>query len=98
MFNPITKGATALPGFPSADDIVESYVTRRGITLDDVDWYVVFSDFKIAVILEQIHRRHLAGTTTGEGFDDIGSMVAPLLDRALERASRSGSPALRATR
>jgi aminoglycoside phosphotransferase (APT) family kinase protein len=97
MFNPITKGATALPGFPSADDIVASYVARRGIQVDDVDWYVVFSDFKIAVILEQIHRRHVAGTTAGEGFDDIGAMVAPLLDRALECASRSGHRALRAT-
>ncbi|RYJ04827.1 MAG: phosphotransferase family protein, partial [Actinomycetales bacterium] len=34
--NPITAGATAQPGFPSAHDIVEGYARRRGIGLDDV--------------------------------------------------------------
>jgi aminoglycoside phosphotransferase (APT) family kinase protein len=95
LHNPITKGATALPGFPRADDIVNLYAQRLGGDIDHLDWYVVFSDLKIAVILEQIHRRHLAGTTTGDGFDDIGQMVGPLLERALERSSRSNDSALR---
>ena len=93
--NPITQGATALPGFPNADDIVDSYARRLGAEVDRLDWYVVFSDLKIAVILEQIHKRHLAGTTMGEGFDDIGDMVGPLLERAMERAARSDDPLLR---
>lgn len=97
LHNPITQGATALPGFPTADQMVEMYCGRRGLLVDDIDWYVVFSDFKIAVILEQIQRRHLDGTTAGSGFDDIGEMVEPLLDRALERASRSSHRALRAS-
>lgn len=95
MHNPITQGATALPGFPTADQVIELYASRHDVVVDDIEWYVVFSDFKIAVILEQIHRRHLAGTTAGTGFDDVGDMVAPLLDRALDRASRSTIPALR---
>lgn len=84
--NPITAGATAHPGFPSASEVVEAYATRRGIDVEGLDWYVVFADFKIAVVLEQIHARHVQGHTVGEGFDDIGAMVGPLLGRALERA------------
>ena len=95
-FNPITNGATALPGFPGVRDVIEGYARRRDLSIDDLDWYVVFADFKIAVILEQIHSRHLRGTTVGEGLDDIGDMVGPLLARALERASASADPLLRA--
>jgi aminoglycoside phosphotransferase (APT) family kinase protein len=93
--NPITAGATAHPGFPSVDEIVAAYADRRGIELDELDWYIVFADFKIAVLLEQIHARHLQGATTGDWFDDIGAMVEPLLARALERSSRAGDPRLR---
>ncbi|TWH14944.1 hypothetical protein L618_003500000280 [Rhodococcus rhodochrous J45] len=54
----------------------------------------MFADFEIAVILEGIHTRHLQGHTAGDGFGDIGEMVGPLLERALERASRSSVPGL----
>lgn len=95
FYNPITRGATALPGFPRAAEIVDMYAERLGAPVDQLDWYVIFSDLKIAVILEQIHRRHLSGTTTGDGFDDIGDMVGPLLERALERSARSQDATLR---
>lgn len=95
MHNPITAGATAHPGFPSSDQIIEKYAHRRGIDIDDIDWYVVFADFKIAVILEQIHARHLQGTTVGAGFDGIGDMVGPLLQRALDKSSTASDPSLK---
>lgn len=88
--NPITAGATALPGFPTRDELVHTYLTARDIDVADIDWYLVFADFKVAVILEGIHARHLKGHTEGEDFDGVGAMVGPLLDRALERASSSG--------
>lgn len=87
--NPITAGATALPGFPTRDELVDVYLNARGIDVVDIDWYLVFADFKVAVILEGIHARHLQGHTEGEDFAGVGAMVDPLLNRALERASRS---------
>lgn len=93
--NPITAGATALPGFPTRDELVQRYVTARGIEVPDIAWYMVFADFKIAVILEGIHARHVQGHTVGEGFEGIGEMVGPLLDRALEIASASTVQGLR---
>lgn len=89
FFNPITAGATAMAGFPTRDEIVEAYVRARGIDVGDIDWYLVFADFKIAVILEGIHARHLQGHTEGADFENVGEMVGPLLNRALERATRS---------
>ncbi len=94
--NPITAGATALPGFPSRDEVVARYAALRGIDVAELDWYRVFADLKIAVILEGIHARHLQGHTVGEDFERVGDMVVPLLGRALEVASTSSVPALRA--
>jgi aminoglycoside phosphotransferase (APT) family kinase protein len=95
FYNPITAGATALPGFPTRDEVVARYATLRGIDVADLDWYMVFADFKIAVILEGIHARHLQGHTTGEDFAGVGAMVGPLLGRALQIASASSVPGLR---
>jgi aminoglycoside phosphotransferase (APT) family kinase protein len=92
--NPITAGATALPGFPTRDQVVQTYLAARQIDVTDIDWYLVFADFKIAIILEGIHARHLQGHTEGDDFAGVGAMIGPLLNRALERASSSGVPGL----
>lgn len=94
--NPITAGATALPGFPTRDELVAAYLSARDIDVDDIDWYLVFADFKIAVILEGIHARHLQGHTEGEDFAGVGAMVDPLLDRALGGRPAPPSPLWRA--
>jgi aminoglycoside phosphotransferase (APT) family kinase protein len=93
--NPIVEGATALPGFLSRDQMIEGYAARRAVEPDAIDWYVVFADFKVAVILEGIHARYLRGHAVGEGFETVGDMVGVLLDRALARASASAMKELR---
>jgi aminoglycoside phosphotransferase (APT) family kinase protein len=84
--NPVTGGLTAVAGFPSRAEVLERYSKQRGIELPETDWYVVFADMKIAVILEGIHARYLGGQTVGAGFEDIEEMVGPLLKRALDLA------------
>ncbi|MGW4480298.1 phosphotransferase family protein [Rhodococcus triatomae] len=93
--NPITRGLAALDGFPSRDEMVERYAVTRGIDVPEIDWYVVFADFKMAVIMEGIAARHANGETVGEGFDGVADMTATLLARALDQASRSSVAALR---
>ncbi|HEY1135104.1 MAG TPA: phosphotransferase family protein [Nocardioides sp.] len=95
IHNPITAGATALPGFPDRRTLLATYAERCGIEVSDVEWYVVFADFKLLVILEQIHARHLQGTTVGSGVDDLGPMVPLLLERALAGAGAATDPRLR---
>jgi len=94
-FNPISAGATALPGFGSRESVVGRYAERRGVDVGCLDWYMAFADFKLAVILEGIHARHLQRQTVGDGFEGVGAMVDPLLERALAIASASSIPALR---
>jgi aminoglycoside phosphotransferase (APT) family kinase protein len=92
--HPITAGSTTLEGFPTRDELVEHYAAARGIEVPQVTWYRAFADLKIAVILEGIHARHRAGHTVGEGFDGIGDMTAPLLDRALALTSAGSASTL----
>jgi aminoglycoside phosphotransferase (APT) family kinase protein len=89
-WNPLTRGVTAMPGFPTASEMLEGYALRVGLDdMSDVDWYISLADLKVAVIFEQIHVRHEAGQTVGEGFDGFGHMVEPLLRRALDRMRTS---------
>ena len=44
--------------------------------------------FKLAVIAEGIHQRHLAGLTVGSGFESVGGAVEPLLRQGLAELDR----------
>jgi aminoglycoside phosphotransferase (APT) family kinase protein len=89
--NPITGGLTAAAGFPNRAEVIERYVARRSLQVDDIDWYLIFCQYKLAVILEQIHARYVAGHTVGDGFENVGDMVGVLLDTAMEQISSSSS-------
>jgi aminoglycoside phosphotransferase (APT) family kinase protein len=75
-------------GYPDADELVEHYASVSGRRIGDLGWYDAFAAFKLAVILEGVHRRYLQGATVGAGFESIGSLVAPLA--ALGRARLAG--------
>jgi aminoglycoside phosphotransferase (APT) family kinase protein len=70
-------------GYPSFEELVDAYSERMGAGVPELGWYRAFAAYKLAVILEGIHFRFLAGDTVGEGFDQIGSLVTPLADEGL---------------
>jgi aminoglycoside phosphotransferase (APT) family kinase protein len=70
-------------GFLTADEMVARYDAHAGRDLADLDWYVAFGYFKLAVIAEGIHHRYVDGQTVGEGFAHFGPAVGGLLDTAL---------------
>ena len=83
---PVTGGqypATSAEGFPDSEELVRMYAAVTGRDVSRLGWYVAFGSFKLAVIAEGIHYRHSQGLTVGAGFDGIGDIVAPLVQRAL---------------
>jgi aminoglycoside phosphotransferase (APT) family kinase protein len=82
-------------GFASRDEVVELYAKETGRDVDNLDFYVVFAFYKLAIIVEGIAARYRMGKTLGEGFEHMGQMVKSLVDEALEQANRSSIPALR---
>ncbi|MEY9926491.1 aminoglycoside phosphotransferase (APT) family kinase protein [Catenulispora sp. GP43] len=73
-------GLTNHEGFPHSREIVDRYQAATGLIVDDLDWYIAFSHYKLAVILEGIHYRHERGLTLGEGFERAGAAVPALVE------------------
>jgi aminoglycoside phosphotransferase (APT) family kinase protein len=71
-------------GFLTTGQMVAHYGERSPRGLAQLDWYVGFGYFKLAVVAEGIHHRFLDGKTVGSGFDHFGAAVPRLLDAALE--------------
>ncbi|WDZ89094.1 phosphotransferase family protein [Nocardiopsis sp. HUAS JQ3] len=74
--------ATSAEGYPSPEELVGMYAAATGRDVSRLGWYVALGCFKLAVIAEGIHFRHGRGLTVGAGFDGIGEVVAPLVERA----------------
>ena len=58
-------------------------------TSTQLDFYVVFASYKLAIIVEGIHARYLMGKTLGEGFEHMGALVDGLVGEALQQADAS---------
>jgi aminoglycoside phosphotransferase (APT) family kinase protein len=75
----VSDGMGPHNGFPAMDTLVERYAARTGLDATPLPWYIALGYYKLAVICEGIHARHLAGQTVGPGFDRIGELVPPLV-------------------
>jgi aminoglycoside phosphotransferase (APT) family kinase protein len=73
---------TSVRGFLTRREFAGRYAELTGFDLTDLDFYVAFGCFKLAVILEGIHARFLQKATVGEGFEQIGASVPVFIDRA----------------
>jgi aminoglycoside phosphotransferase (APT) family kinase protein len=84
---------SVMPGFPAAqgflgpDQLVERYAGQTGRQLDELDWYIAFGYFKLAVIAAGIHARYLQGKTVGSGFEVFGRLGDTTLVAAAEHLS-----------
>ncbi|MBI2914075.1 MAG: phosphotransferase family protein [Chloroflexi bacterium] len=95
---PLSVGGSAvilLPGFPTWEEAAARYEQKSGHDLSNLDFYVVLAHFKLGVILENMHRRFLAGGTVGPGFEMIGQQAQLLGQRGLAIADASPVAALR---
>ncbi|MFI6321008.1 phosphotransferase family protein [Nonomuraea sp. NPDC050556] len=77
--------ATSSTRFPDRTALAERYAARSGRDLSELPFYLALAYFKIAVIAEGIHARHLQGATVGRGFDAIGKSVPTLVQNGLEQ-------------
>ncbi|MFE0591299.1 phosphotransferase family protein [Micromonospora echinospora] len=84
----VYAGRAELPGRPGDDELAARYAARSGRRVDDLDWYLAFAAFKLAVILEGVHYRWARGQTVGSGFGDVGARVPPLVAQGLTRMRR----------
>jgi aminoglycoside phosphotransferase (APT) family kinase protein len=84
MAGNVVTDASAAPGFLTEAEIIARYGERTGRDLTHFGFYLGLAAFKLAAILEGIHYRFLHGQTVGEGFDQIGEAIHPLLAAGLD--------------
>jgi len=85
---------TAAEGFMERAELVERYASATGFDVGELDFFEVLAHFKLAVIVEGIHSRNLAGETLGESFEQIEAIPASLMETALALSDASQVPGL----
>jgi aminoglycoside phosphotransferase (APT) family kinase protein len=85
---PYGDSPTSLPGFPPRDEVAQLYGELSGRDLSALDFYVAFGAWKLAVIIEGVYARELAGAY-GEGSTDLDD-----LRDAVERLAAGADAAL----
>lgn len=70
--------------------LAAAYAERTGRDIARIDYYTLLDLYKLAVIIEGINARYLAGETRGEGFERFGPQVPLVTEVATELAARAG--------
>ncbi len=87
---PMIPAAASIPDMPTWDDVLARYADRSPLDLSDLDSYVAFGYWKLAVILEGVLARMAAGAygpTDHDLVDRFAEIVVALLDRADEASA-----------
>jgi aminoglycoside phosphotransferase (APT) family kinase protein len=83
--------ANLAPGFPTQAEIAARYAERSGRDLSDLNFYVALGYWKLAIILEGVYARYVAGGygKVNEGVEAFARLVERLAEEA-ERVGRQG--------
>ena len=72
-------------GIPSETDYVAQYCERRGLAnIENWSFYLVFSFFRFAAILQGVKKRALDGNASSDKALKMGQLVNPLADMAVQ--------------
>jgi aminoglycoside phosphotransferase (APT) family kinase protein len=85
----VSDGMGPHNGFPSIESLIRRYADRSGLDVSHLSWYTALGYYKLAVICEGIYYRYATGQTVGAGFDQIGSIVEPLVSAGRHVLSES---------
>jgi aminoglycoside phosphotransferase (APT) family kinase protein len=82
---------THVPGMLTREEVVDYYLDRAGLDIDDWTFYEVYGLFRLAAVLQQIYYRYHTGGTTNPAFRDFWRFVGYLEGRC-RRIISSGRP------
>jgi aminoglycoside phosphotransferase (APT) family kinase protein len=88
---PNVEPPTAIPGFPSREEIPALYAERSGRDLSEIDFYVALGLWKLAVIAEGIVSRFKGGAYgESDGFSEFEKVVERVAEEAGKAVDRLG--------
>lgn len=81
-------------GIPAEEEFVAAYCKRTGRSgIPHWDFYIAFSMFRLAAILQGIMGRVVAGTATSDHAKTNGKLARPLAELAWRQAQKAGAQA-----
>jgi aminoglycoside phosphotransferase (APT) family kinase protein len=86
-FAALRRQPSHLPGMPTRAEFVAKYLEQSGRSCADFTFYEVFGLFRLAVIIQQIWARYVAGQTTNPAFAGFGVACNTLVNRAESKLS-----------
>lgn len=75
---------THLEGFLSRAELIEQYAKKTGRDVSNIDYYLTFAFFKIAVILQQIYYRFKNGEIEDDRFSHLNIGIENLINQAIK--------------
>lgn len=76
-------------GMPSREDLMERYASASGLSMHEIDYYVVLARFKMACVLEGGYARYVEGGADNPKMEAFGPVVLDMALRAAELAQSS---------
>lgn len=73
---------TSAPGFISRREFIELYAAKSGRDMQEMDFYLTYAYFKVAVICQQIYYRWKKGQTQDPRFERLGKVTENLMHHA----------------
>lgn len=80
-FQMMRRQPTHRPGMMSRREVVDYYLERSGIEIENFDYYEVYGLFRLAVIMQQIYYRYYHGQTSDKRFAVFGQAINYLQKR-----------------
>lgn len=89
---PMIPAAGTIPDVAHIDDVIARYGERSGRDLSELDYYVAFGYWKLAIILEGVYTRFASGAygETDGSHEAFGDLVLDLLRLSAEAAEQAG--------
>ena len=78
-----------LTGFLTRREAVDRYGQKSGRDVSKIDFYYIFGQYKMAVVVQQIYYRYAKGQTRDNRFEMFGAMAELLLAQAWNNAQAS---------
>ncbi|XP_063778451.1 acyl-CoA dehydrogenase family member 11 isoform X2 [Pseudophryne corroboree] len=87
------KSFADIEGMPAFEDLMSIYSRCRGVSASVQDWnfFLALTFFKLAGILQGIHARFLLGNSSGENASIFADVVKPLAESGLRLAKRDNT-------
>jgi len=84
---------TVVPGFPTRAELLDRYAARSGRDVSGIGFYVAFSHWKSACIVEGVYARYLQGSldTTGVNLDGFKLSVEFSAERAKDALTNASA-------